>query len=434
MRDLKESVTEELFAKGIGKLNQDDFNLPNGATNGSLRRILLIRNRLTNKSMGFGFAEYHGLEDAKAAYAKAQELEDKCTISSKPVTVSYPHNGVFPHAEFGTPESNPRFTFDVPGSSMTHKYRDERYYASVYMVNTEPPHGYSSPAKSPEPKSSPGDDERAASETKAKSKKRKAPGPAVSSHLQNWQNKAAELREAAGVQLKAVGGPSQAAGDGAIDGVSSSYTGTSHTYTRNDDERKRCYLCNTQLKTSELLQRHVKESKLHAANLTDEQKVSQAHERMKKARILIETTMTVASTAAPELVSKQQHQEISDSAQYTDRAALRRREEAQSIPSINLKQSSSNKISAEPSVSMKPGKGLGMLQKAGWSQGSGLGDGSGITAPIATDLYAAGVGLGHTSSRLGDAVEEAERVTRGDRGAFLEKTKENARKRYENLH
>ena len=74
-----------------------------------------------------------------------------------------------------------------------------------------------------------------------------------------------------------------------------------------------------------------------------------------------------------------------------------------------------------------------MLQKAGWSAGQGLGAGGGVTAPIDQSLYASGVGLGHESSKKGDAVEEASRMTKNDRGEFLEKTRELARKRYEQM-
>jgi hypothetical protein len=70
----------------------------------------------------------------------------------------------------------------------------------------------------------------------------------------------------------------------------------------------------------------------------------------------------------------------------------------------------------------------------GWSEGSGLGaQGTGLTAPIATEVYAQGVGLGAQGGKLGDATEEAGRNTRGRYDEFLEKTKDNARQRYEQM-
>jgi hypothetical protein len=79
-RGLESSVTEELLAKGVAKLyrptggNNDgpssnnqkkgakvasttgDANL--GAREGSIRRVLLVRDRKTNESWRFGFAEF----------------------------------------------------------------------------------------------------------------------------------------------------------------------------------------------------------------------------------------------------------------------------------------------------------------------------------------------------------------------------------------
>jgi hypothetical protein len=76
-RGLESSVTEELLAKGVAKLyrpasgdnsagNQKkgakvasttgDSNL--GARDGSIRRVLLVRDRRTNESWRYGFAEF----------------------------------------------------------------------------------------------------------------------------------------------------------------------------------------------------------------------------------------------------------------------------------------------------------------------------------------------------------------------------------------
>lgn len=78
-RGLEPSVTEELLAKGVAKLyrpasgNNDnsysdqkkgakvasttgDANL--GAREGSIRRVLLVRDRKTNESWRYGFAEF----------------------------------------------------------------------------------------------------------------------------------------------------------------------------------------------------------------------------------------------------------------------------------------------------------------------------------------------------------------------------------------
>ena len=84
VRSLEPSVTEELLAKGVAKLYKPnsqntqaqqsvskkgnakvasttgDANL--GAKEGSIRRVLLVRDRQTNESWRYGFAEFSSLE------------------------------------------------------------------------------------------------------------------------------------------------------------------------------------------------------------------------------------------------------------------------------------------------------------------------------------------------------------------------------------
>ena len=56
-----------------------------------------------------------------------------------------------------------------------------------------------------------------------------------------------------------------------------------------------------------------------------------------------------------------------------------------------------------------------------------------MTAPISQDVYVAGVGLGAQGGKLGDAVKEAERNTKGDYGGFLEETRKRAKERYDRM-
>ena len=56
-----------------------------------------------------------------------------------------------------------------------------------------------------------------------------------------------------------------------------------------------------------------------------------------------------------------------------------------------------------------------------------------MTAPISTELYAEGVGLGMEGAKLGDAAEEAARATKSDYKAFVGMTKDKARERYEKM-
>jgi RNA recognition motif-containing protein len=113
VRGLESSVTEELLAKGVAKLYKSSeakkvepakkpgakvasttasANL--GAQEGSIRRVFLVRDRLSDESWRFGLAEFHTVEDAQAALVKFNAL-DKFTIASKPVLLSYVHAGVF---------------------------------------------------------------------------------------------------------------------------------------------------------------------------------------------------------------------------------------------------------------------------------------------------------------------------------------------------
>lgn len=56
-----------------------------------------------------------------------------------------------------------------------------------------------------------------------------------------------------------------------------------------------------------------------------------------------------------------------------------------------------------------------------------------MTAPVQTDMYVQGVGLGAAGGKVGDAVGEAARMTKGGYEGFLERTKEGAKERFERL-
>lgn len=81
-----------------------------------------------------------------------------------------------------------------------------------------------------------------------------------------------------------------------------------------------------------------------------------------------------------------------------------------------------------------PSKGAALLGKMGWSAGEGLGaQGTGMVAPIATDMYVQGVGLGAQGGKIGDALDEADRNTKGGYGEFLERTRDKAKERFERM-
>lgn len=226
LRGLEPTVTEDLLAKGVAKLYKPigessshapstskktgakvasttgDANL--GAKDGSIRRVLLVRDRKSNDSWRYGFAEFGTVEvsslcirwrvnilrthqDAQAALTRYNSFE-KFTISSKPVTVSYVHAGIF------VPVFNPvpgaeKFTFSPLGNTATKlAYWDEEAYVSELMLSTG---GIEKASTASEGVGSAADKAAAAAEkegllkvgkeSEAKAKKRKAEATAAAS-------------------------------------------------------------------------------------------------------------------------------------------------------------------------------------------------------------------------------------------------------------
>ena len=220
LRGLEPTVTEDLLAKGVAKLYKPsgrsppplpvtskkgtakvasttgDANL--GAKEGSIRRVLLVRDRRSNESWRYGFAEFGSVDashplasfcsaanihsqDAQAALTRFNSF-DKFTISSKPVTVSYVHAGIFVPV-FDVSQDVDRFAFSPLGNTATKlTYWDEDAYVSELVVSV-PMDDKASSASDARAKSA--TDKAAAAaereglvkpgkETEAKAKKRKA--------------------------------------------------------------------------------------------------------------------------------------------------------------------------------------------------------------------------------------------------------------------
>ncbi|KXT00557.1 hypothetical protein AC578_5235 [Pseudocercospora eumusae] len=465
IRRLKNTVDEALLSKGLEKLDLDDNEpeppampavpggppivtpaAPPGATPGSLKRVFLIRDRLSEKSLSYGFAEYHTVSDAKAALAKAGQLADKCTIASKQVIVDFPHAGVFPISE---PAKDPRFTFQLSNGS-THRYRDNRYYASAYEVNMKAP----APPKAPVV--------QAGAKAKTNTNKKRSTNSQALDTLDSDNSKRKKVKTSAtqNLAIATLWGKKQAelnGEDGGEEAEDESDSNSNHPATsvnppeldanldsgivKHDAEFQSfvapaknmgegvlsCYLCYRNLKGLSTAEKHVRESDMHKQNFQDPEKLKLGFERMEKAGVGKNATIKV-------------QQEPADSAEparpeYRDRAKERREAEAKTggkKVKVSLKEASQKKGAVENKpVAPSYGKGKKMLQNAGWEEGKGLGSGDGISAPIEQLSYAAGVGLGHESSKKGDAVEEAARSTRG--GDFLEQTKNSARERFSRM-
>jgi len=397
-----------------------------GAAPGSLRCVMLICDRTAGgqKSLGFGFAWYHSTADAMAAHAAAKEREAGFTISSRDVAVDMPHNGVFQRTDFAMRGTEDRYTFVMPSTGLRFEYKDARFYPLEHTVNVDAPEGSRSSRSPPtEDKTVP------AAQSGKKTKKRanessdqqpvKKKQIQMSSDMQSlasrWGAARSELKDESEVEQ-------QATQTFASDGI-------------DPQQRKACWLCKATFTTSEGLVKHLEDSAKHAENLQNDDLVQQAHKLMKKIGIDPKLTLPTPEAKAPSHIGALQ------GAEYVDRAANRRAEEARTGPSAST--SGSGKVSFSLKKRDQPNtndstpppisKGLNMLQKQGYQAGQGLGatGSEGMTGPIATDLYASGVGLGHASSKLGDAVKEADRMTKGDSAGYVEKVRDGAKARYE---
>ncbi|KAF8249700.1 hypothetical protein K440DRAFT_543134 [Wilcoxina mikolae CBS 423.85] len=401
-RNLEAGVNEEILAKGVLKLAVPAS--AGGASESSIKRVLLVRDRRTNESWRFGFAEFSTPQEAQKAF-KAYETMEKFTISSKPVTISYIHPGVFVPV-YNAPEEAERFTF-LPlmpvGGGMRLAYWDEEGYVSEMVLNT-----------AEETPSSGGEDRNAASkDNEKKGKKRKAEGAPGSSaaeklaakkatlpaHLQFWQNRHSELH---GGKPKPI---NQLDTNPEVTQASEETGAPQETFA--DMNKLACLLCSRVFKTAEKLYQHERVSALHATNLKNP---------------------TLCETARKKLPK--------NSSEYRDRAKERREAFGPSTAPTTSGQRKKQKPKTPPAEEVeepKPNKGAALLGKMGWSQGQGLGaTGEGRTEHVVADMYTAGVGLGMKGAKVGD-VEEAVKGSAGGYQEFVRKTKERAKERYEEM-
>ncbi|ESZ91736.1 hypothetical protein SBOR_7887 [Sclerotinia borealis F-4128] len=447
LRGLEPGVTEELLAKGVSKLYKTKANTTGdahvvkktkisstsgdaslGAKEGSLRRVLLIRNRKTNDSWRYGFAEFGSVEDAQNALAKYNATE-KFTISSKPVMVSYIHAGVFVPVLDVLDEETARFTFSpLSNSAVNLMYWDATAYASEFStVLPEAPVKKKNTERARLATAAASEGLVGGKEGEFRAKKRKIEKDSAASakkvvapHLQFWTNRHAEIH----------GLPAKDFEDDEADltvtipkSISEPHADAPPIQSYADMNRKCCLLCARQFKTEAEVNKHERISQLHRDNTKNEELVSKALAKLKK------STNDSASI---------------DNSAYRDRAKERR----QAFNQPKQPAAQHNKSKAASSMSTPPlqkeeeneptapaqSKGAALLGKMGWNAGEGLGaQGTGRTEAIATELYTQGVGLGAEGGKLGDAIKEAERQTKGDYKSFVGRTKEKAKERYETL-
>ena len=324
-------------------------------------------------------------------------------------------------------EDTKRFTFSPLGNPATRlAYWDADAWASELIVSTALPKVVTS-----ENQVRSAADEAAAAaegegllqpgkESEAKVKKRKAdanaaskPKKAVPAHLQFWSNRHAELH---GAQPAAQIGDN-ADQDNGVESEEPTKDNEPPLQSFANREKKCCYLCSRQFKETSEVNKHERLSQLHRDNLKNIDLVSKAQAKMAKAGI---TAIAVDD----------------DGSEYRDRAKERRSAfgASKKISLPMKKQSAKPELAANDDHEPTPSKGASLLGKMGWSAGEGLGaNGTGRTEAIETDMYAQGVGLGAQGGKIGDAVGEADRKTKGDYSGFLEQTKAKAKERFERM-
>lgn len=185
-----------------------------------------------------------------------------------------------------------------------------------------------------------------------------------------------------------------------------------------DRENLHCLICQRKFAKPGMLSLHERESELHRVNLADQSNIDRAISQLAR----------VGKTPRKMVPAKNK------GTQYRDRARERRRVYNQPNAPRRKAPLESTPANKEPEKPAAPSKGAALLGKMGWTAGEGLGaERSGRTDVIATDVYAAGVGLGAEGGKLGDAVTEAARKTKDNYVDFVEVTRSKARERYEKL-
>lgn len=461
LRKLDAGVNEEFLAKGAMKLCRDAPSppaaegLPNkrpkiastskehvGAKEGSLRRVLLVRSRKDGKSMNFGFAEFATVQDAVDAHKKAKSSEG-FTIKSKPVDVDFIHSGVFKTVAQLTYPVDDKYTFSaLDNPDLKIIYRDEKAYCGQLVLEKEKTEMEKKKAKIDEltKRARAAADDRGllgppTEKTIAASKKRKEKEDAKASESKpvqfsvgRWEKSKAELH---GTPSEAPVAESAAAGD-SVSSLAGTYTPAGSTTQKpqsfrwlakkgTPQEQIQCILCRRVFETKEKIIQH----ELGTMHKTNIQNASLVEKTLQKYPALRNATVSRNTTQTPE-------QDTGAGDSYVDRAALRRQQFAQPRQPQQEQKRKSPEPEQEEYFKPPENKAAKMLEKMGWSAGQGLGaEGTGRIEAIATELYAAGVGLGAQGGKVGDAVEEANKATGSTYADFLEQGKQKARQRFE---
>jgi RNA-binding protein 5/10 len=298
-------VTEDILAKGIMKLfvdgpsqNRDNNSAAPklkstapignttglGAQPGSLRRVFLMRDRYSNDSWRYGFAEFTTLDDSQAAMTKFR-ASSKFTIASKNVNVGFVHTGVF----IPSPEakgSSTRFSFSpVYNRDILLKYWDDRVYPSIHNVNLADDLA----PVSPRDVDSPDKGDAAMSHATPDGKKSKKPKDrekdkslAMAPQMQMWARKRAELQGQKGLVPVDSDGSHAGSLDRRTAGLRAPHW--RDTYTSYADwDTLHCLLCDKKFPTTQELRDHEILTEAHTAYLDDEEKKENATAKLSEA-------------------------------------------------------------------------------------------------------------------------------------------------------
>lgn len=335
---------------------------------------------------------------------------EKFTISSKPVMVTYIHAGVFIPASDPSVTAN-RFSFR-PLNSQAPKlmYWDDGGFVTELTLSTEEDNTMQGQPSQPSNQAKGTKDQEKAKKRKADTTASANPKKlAMPSQLQFWSERHAELHGIPNTSDSIPTAAGMADENPKIVPPTQSYA---------DYNKICCWLCMRSLKNVAKLKLHERASEMHKANLQNKELTEYAMYKLIKHGLV----------QAPD---DYQQPPISE---YRDRA-MERRQAFGPTATVSSQKHAPKEDIEPPGQTKTISKGASLLGKMGWSEGTGLGaQGTGVMEPIATEIYAQGVGLGAQGSKLGDAAEEAGRNTRGRYDEFLEKTRNTARQRYEEMN
>lgn len=369
------------------------------------------------------------------------------SVVTKPVTLGFVHSGVFtPY--IGEPSlSTAKFSFPTAANQAVRlSYWDPRGYASEHVVNEQPPPAEQAAA----PNGKAPDSEKTNREKRGKKRKadedtnqKNAKKTAMPSHLQTWTNRYAELR---GVDPgpkapprmndSLVAAPAAASSSGLPgSGVKDARQPPSFGSTKDQT----CLLCMRKFKNPAELQNHERISDLHKKNMTDSTARAKAAQKLEDSGVHFDkdALLNYDPGKRDKLREEPRYRDRAQERRQTDQLMTTHEEDASAERakfSLNITYSNSAKPAggrASPSPPPAQNKGAALLSKMGYNGLSGLGatGNEGRTAPIETNLYAAGVGLGAEGGKVGDAIEVAGASSCGDERAGYNAWKDRGRER-----